>query len=512
MGNPSKGGITCSLHIYSPPYRECSIFKVLQSDRTTAPSELEIAAGASAGTESATSYHCSKEKIAITALYGKEHTFMTHPASGSPQSSPLHEPPASPVPEIHSLAGLTSRLLHVFRNVPAEERTSEIHAILDGISFSEVEWKQYVHFCPQRYARNLLVLNSEFSLILNCWTPGQSTPIHDHGSESRQSWVRVLEGELLFTEYEADHQVKSRQVFSEHGLNFFVDNSHLLHKLENISSDTSASLHLYSPPYVHCAYIDNAGAHRHLPASFCGASKSTTKSCSITRLRTALLAQQAVFTNFRAFSSVISSLIFESMCGRKAADTDSILNAALAANHNIIHALKAAQFNQDEWLQYTPKKKPENSPRCPHAAAGAIKPCFLPVACSDACSIYIAAWPSRALCFPQQPIPAARWIRVLEGTLEETQFETTLSVTSDPQLVETQSTTLLKDSVLFRSIKAPARLLNATHHPAFSLHIFSPPCHFSCSPGPSNLESSSPCQQSDCAGSPCQQSDCAGSH
>jgi hypothetical protein len=42
------------------------------------------------------------------------------------------------------------------------------------------DWKQYVHFNPIKYARNLVACSKNAELIVLCWMPHQASPIHNH--------------------------------------------------------------------------------------------------------------------------------------------------------------------------------------------------------------------------------------------------------------------------------------------------------------------------------------------
>ena len=352
MGNPSGSAITCSLHIYSPPYRECNIFKSLTPMPAISPCGSAVDAAEAEGastTGQVRAYECNKEKVCISAIYGKEHTFMLHPAQQAPDEAPKTQLDCSGnACQSSSLEVLQDLLRRAFAEHPREKVSPVIHDILKGIQFCAAEWRQYVHFNPQRYSRNLLLFDEHFSLLLNCWAPGQGTPVHDHGSENRVSWVRVLGGALRFTEFDDEGQVQREITYLERSSNdSFVDTSALPHKLENVSEqDTAISIHLYSPPFLHCRYIDTEGSHRLIPAAFCSsavAPSACSPRLSIERLRFALETQEAVFTNLRSFCQVVSDLLFSAFFG-KSVQEGTILRAAGATNAVILKALRTVQF------------------------------------------------------------------------------------------------------------------------------------------------------------------------
>ena len=54
------------------------------------------------------------------------------------------------------------------------------------------DWRDYVHFREECYARNLVSASELFELLVICWQPGQVSPIHDH--QGQRCWMGVLEG------------------------------------------------------------------------------------------------------------------------------------------------------------------------------------------------------------------------------------------------------------------------------------------------------------------------------
>ncbi len=59
-----------------------------------------------------------------------------------------------------------------------EGKPEEIPKILE--SYKGDDWKEYVHFCPHKYARNLVASNEIVEAIILCWLPHQESPIHNH--------------------------------------------------------------------------------------------------------------------------------------------------------------------------------------------------------------------------------------------------------------------------------------------------------------------------------------------
>ncbi len=42
------------------------------------------------------------------------------------------------------------------------------------------DWREYAHFCPHKYSRNLVARTKMYELMVICWGEGQKSPIHNH--------------------------------------------------------------------------------------------------------------------------------------------------------------------------------------------------------------------------------------------------------------------------------------------------------------------------------------------
>jgi cysteine dioxygenase len=115
----------------------------------------------------------------------------------------------------------------------------------------------YSSWSDDTYTRNCIYEDEDFELILLCWKPGQSTPIHDHGGE--ECWVKVIEGafkERIFQHDEAgDLQEISSSVTHIGDVSYMIDFMGY-HSLENISPGNSMTLHLYAKPIKNCHIFD----------------------------------------------------------------------------------------------------------------------------------------------------------------------------------------------------------------------------------------------------------------
>ncbi|KAF2716892.1 cysteine dioxygenase type I [Polychaeton citri CBS 116435] len=128
------------------------------------------------------------------------------------------------------------------------------------------DWKPFAfpdHRVP--YTRNLVhTLRGRGTLLVIVWTPGRSSPVHDHADS--HCIMRILSGRLTETVYgwpgeEVGCSMKSRRTYGENEMTYITDGLGL-HQMSN-SSDTepAVSLHLYTPPFIAthgCRTFDNA--------------------------------------------------------------------------------------------------------------------------------------------------------------------------------------------------------------------------------------------------------------
>ncbi|KAI1182984.1 RmlC-like cupin domain-containing protein [Nemania serpens] len=118
------------------------------------------------------------------------------------------------------------------------------------------EWAPYaLSNANMPYTRNLVDEgNGKANLLVLVWTPGKSSPIHDHGNA--HCLMKILHGDLTETRYdfpngdkEKPMVVKSETVHKKNAVAYMADELGL-HRVSNHGSDFAVSLHLYTPPNV----------------------------------------------------------------------------------------------------------------------------------------------------------------------------------------------------------------------------------------------------------------------
>ena len=153
--------------------------------------------------------------------------------------------------------------------------TPEILELLSEYQSNPKDWLQYHNQQPGTYTRNLVDDgNGKYNLMVLCWAPGCSSPVHDHSNS--HCLVKVLQGTLTETLYDWPCQgtsgnssttetgltVKKMTEFQENQVSYMHDTIGL-HKISNPTPEYSVSLHLYSPPFQYCkTFCEKTGSAR----------------------------------------------------------------------------------------------------------------------------------------------------------------------------------------------------------------------------------------------------------
>eukprot|EP00019_Armaparvus_languidus_P002836 CAMPEP_0168602010 /NCGR_PEP_ID=MMETSP0420-20121227/13784_1 /TAXON_ID=498008 /ORGANISM="Pessonella sp." /LENGTH=561 /DNA_ID=CAMNT_0008640529 /DNA_START=729 /DNA_END=2413 /DNA_ORIENTATION=- len=279
MGNASSSAPAMSLHIYSPPIHRCRVF----DEQTCATRQVTI------GVANAVHNPFTTADLTLGARFGD--ALLQSPAS------PLSEGPAT-------VAALVAALRNTFLHAPP---LAAVASLLATARLDAAEWDEYVHFSEQRYVRVLLGFNESFSLVLNCWMPGQTTPLHQH--ENRDAFIRVVAGQLVLQHYSDDDDDDEQgggggdgkptqrdelaavagQLVLQHysddddeqgggkptqrdelacgSCRFYSSNSIAAHTLGNETKEAAVSLHVYSPPLL--ALECSEHQHETVPVVWC---------------------------------------------------------------------------------------------------------------------------------------------------------------------------------------------------------------------------------------------------
>lgn len=119
------------------------------------------------------------------------------------------------------------------------------------------DWRDYVHFREECYARNLVSASDLFELLVICWQPGQVSPIHDH--QGQRCWMGVLEGGMRETQFHASGRGPlrtGRTSVLQPGQVAFIRDEIALHEIAPAGETAGVTLHLYSRPIRECRIFD----------------------------------------------------------------------------------------------------------------------------------------------------------------------------------------------------------------------------------------------------------------
>lgn len=135
-------------------------------------------------------------------------------------------------------------------------------SLFKALDVSHIDFQQNAIWLKDSYARVCLERNKDFELIMLCWSPFSTTPIHDHDSQS--CWVYQVEGKIEEKRYEICNNDVPK-VINENTLHpkqlTYMDDKMGFHSLSNPTEHRAITLHLYVNPIDKCTVYnadDNA--------------------------------------------------------------------------------------------------------------------------------------------------------------------------------------------------------------------------------------------------------------
>ena len=127
-----------------------------------------------------------------------------------------------------------------------------VSSYLKDLNLSEKDLEKYDHRNETTYTRNLIHREKDFEIMLVCWPPHVSAPIHGH--EGEKCWARVECGQLKFCNYNliSEHPLKLKRQEELIANIGYLDGPADIHSVENNSKEKAISLHVYAKPYDKC--------------------------------------------------------------------------------------------------------------------------------------------------------------------------------------------------------------------------------------------------------------------
>lgn len=128
-------------------------------------------------------------------------------------------------------------------------------AVKPKVYYAMVHLDELRYFKDASYTRNLIVRSDNVEILLVCWKPGQSSPVHDHGPSD--GVMVILEGEMTNTSYTPDGK-KVTTVWGPGTVGHTPVG--VRHEVVNHSDRPVVSLHVYAPPLERNLQKDDLGA------------------------------------------------------------------------------------------------------------------------------------------------------------------------------------------------------------------------------------------------------------
>ena len=123
-------------------------------------------------------------------------------------------------------------------------------------NFSKTTLDKYSYFNEKTFARNMIYKDQDFQILLICWSPGQSAPIHGH--EGEKCWFKIISGALEICNYtlKSRSPLKLKKIEEFYAHKGYLDGPADIHSVNNSSKEPVVTLHIYAKPYDSCETYD----------------------------------------------------------------------------------------------------------------------------------------------------------------------------------------------------------------------------------------------------------------
>lgn len=426
--NPSAEEVAVSLHIYSPPFRECLVFPPTGGIPKTAP---------------------------MVSIFSPESQW----ASNKHQISRAEEGPATT-----SLQEFCTAL----GNLPRKDGEAvDVHAVFDLLNPAEMipmEWASFAspaHFSEFHPVQHIIHCDDEFSVIVTCWSPGQKVPPHTVG-RGRKMWLKVLHGNLTFREYEAglfpwESGVEHSKELAQGSASILEESSVRMHSIKNeCETEPAVSIQVFSPPLTQFTYSNEAGVERRdVPRLMDRGFASFEGACPRALGRTA----GRWYLSFKGLQTLLNQEF----------SRPDVSDAAIST------LLSKAVFNPEEWRERLASALPPPA-QWGSTSGSSVAPKHVVLAQESRYSILLSFWihSSQEQCVVREQHQGRSWTLILEGELQERTYS---EGTGEPALL--RSSVLKEDGLSFVSgLSSQRERLERSHEadvPCISLHIYTPP-------------------------------------
>lgn len=241
--NPSNDEVAVSLHIYSPPFQECQVFPPTGGAPRIAP------------------------MVSINAPLPGTPEAMTQPVETVQSLQSRFDP------TLLSLTDLCFNLGELANCSAEKAKAPDPFTVMDlvtQVELAPMEWvscASAAHFSEFGCVQHLVHCDDQFSVIVSCWSPGQSVPPHTLG-RGRQMWIKVLHGTVRYQDYspgmfpwEAD--VEHESMLAEGSCSSVEECGNRMRSLANASdTDPAVTVQIFSPPLTQFTYQTDSGPQR----------------------------------------------------------------------------------------------------------------------------------------------------------------------------------------------------------------------------------------------------------
>lgn len=155
-----------------------------------------------------------------------------------------------------SLQGLVCSLDRALR-APDRAGGPAVAGLMANYAAASGDWREFMRFREECYARNLVSASELFELLVICWKPGQISPIHDH--QGQRCWMAVLDGGMRETQFHAAGRGplrEGRTSVLQPGQVAYIQDEIALHEIAPAGDGAGVTLHLYSRPIRECRIFD----------------------------------------------------------------------------------------------------------------------------------------------------------------------------------------------------------------------------------------------------------------
>jgi cysteine dioxygenase len=124
----------------------------------------------------------------------------------------------------------------------------EMVDFVSSVDLGSLDLGEHLRYKEQCYARNIVMANDHFELVVICWRPGQASAVHDHGVSN--CVYLVTEGTASEQLFDLDARGEPRPAKSRtwNRGDITLADGKTIHQVLNSTDHDLVTIHIYSPP------------------------------------------------------------------------------------------------------------------------------------------------------------------------------------------------------------------------------------------------------------------------